>query len=141
MRSEAPGVSASSVAAPSDPFPSRLFGSAIGQPITVGILYGCEVVPPQIGNAGLTTYLPVGLYPNEQLGAGTAPATANALTAWQTANQPATRGGEWVFSITLYSQIDSGLSRPLLVLNRLVYRLMATTGEDAERWVGRVAQS
>jgi hypothetical protein len=101
---------------------AALFGSTTGQPITCSILYGYEVVPPDGGGDGLITYLPVGLYPNQQLGTGTATAIANALTAWDTAIQPATQGGEWIVSLTLYSQIDSGARQPLLVLDRLVYR-------------------
>jgi LysM repeat protein len=104
---------------------AALFGSATGQPITVGVSYGFELVPPQDGSDGLVTYLPVGLYPNQQLGSGTAAAIADALTAWQTANQPATRGGEWVISLALYSQLDAAARRPLLMLDRLVYRLTA----------------
>jgi hypothetical protein len=114
-----------------------LFGSTAGLPITVGILYGYEIVPAAGGGEGLTTYLPVGLYPNQQLGPGTATAIANAVAAWQADNQPATQGGEWVLSLTLFSQIDPSAQRPLLALERLVYRLaQLSVADQAARSAG-----
>jgi hypothetical protein len=103
-----------------------LFGAASGLPITVAVLYGYEIVPAVDGAGGLTACLPVGLYPGQQLGSGTAGAIASALASWQTANQPAIAGGAWVLSLTLYSQIDPSAQRPLLALERLVYRLSPT---------------
>jgi hypothetical protein len=100
-----------------------LFGTAMGLPLTLGASYGFEVVAGANGTPGLTTYLPVSLYPNQQLGTGTVAAMASALAAWQTANEPATLGGEWVLSLTLFSQIEPGARRPLLAIDRLVYHL------------------
>lgn len=102
---------------------AELFGTATGLPLTIGMSYGYEIAPAADGGTGLATYLPVGLYPNQSLGPGTAGAIAGALAAWQSANLPARHGGEWVLSATLYSQLDPAVRRPQLAIDRLVYRI------------------
>ena len=101
-----------------------LFGDATGVPLTIGIFYGYEVVPPaQPGGPGLTTYLPVGLYPNQSLSSSTAGNIANALVVRWSANTPSSTNGEWAVSLTLYSQVETSRQRLLLTLGRLVYKL------------------
>jgi hypothetical protein len=104
---------------------TALFGDPLPDlPLTVGLLYGYAIVlPSQADVEGLITYLPVSLYPNQQLGANTATAIASALATWQSRNNPDNTRGEWVFSLTFYSQLDTNTKQPLLQLDRLVYRL------------------
>ncbi len=103
---------------------NSLFGATPGLPITIGILFGYELVPPSEGDdEGLVTYLPVSLYPDQVLGPDTPIAIETALTRWRRKNLRDSQGGEWAFSVTLYSQLDPGARRPLLVLDRLVYRI------------------
>ncbi|HKP51304.1 MAG TPA: hypothetical protein VJ183_01485 [Chloroflexia bacterium] len=104
---------------------TNLFGDPLPNlPLTAGLFYGYALVlPSQASEEGLVTYLPVSLYPNQQLDANIATALANALATWQTRNNPANTRGEWVFSLTFYSQLDANTKQPLLQLDRLVYRL------------------
>lgn len=96
-----------------------LFGATPGLIITLGLFFGYKLVPSTSGDqAGLTTYLPISLYPHQVLSSQTANSVANALAAWSEVHS-----GEWVFSLTLYSQINSGAPRPLLVLERLSYQI------------------
>jgi hypothetical protein len=44
----------------------------------------------------------------------------DALERWMRREQPATAGGVWIFSLTLYSGIDTSRELPLLELRRLV---------------------
>ena len=103
-----------------------LFGSdAYGQVVTMELSYGFELVAPSTGNQGLVTYLPIGLYPNQILSAGTAAALNTAVETWQTTYQPVETGGEWVFSLKQYSQLTDE-SQTLLNIERLVYRLSSS---------------
>jgi len=104
---------------------TTLFGAQrIGQPVTMGLYYGYQLVPAATPDAALATYLPVGLYPNQAITATTATEIAAALDTWKRVNQPATTGGEWAFSLVLFSQVETRAQRPLLSLDRLVYRLI-----------------
>ncbi|HST63453.1 MAG TPA: LysM peptidoglycan-binding domain-containing protein [Longimicrobium sp.] len=100
-----------------------LFGPGAQLPVTIGMSYGYELVPPSADSDGLVTYLPVGLYPGNTLDPGTAAAVAAALALWEGAVQPSTTSAEWAFALTLYSQLDPSATRPLLQLERLVYRI------------------
>ncbi|MBL8297656.1 MAG: LysM peptidoglycan-binding domain-containing protein [Rhodanobacteraceae bacterium] len=103
---------------------TTLFGDQrIGQPITMGLYYGYQLVPAPQPDQALATYLPVGLYPNQFLTATTAAEIAAALAAWKNAHRPATVGGEWAFSLVQFSQVDTSAQRSLLELGRLIYRL------------------
>jgi LysM repeat protein len=102
---------------------SDLFGTNyIGQKVTMELSYGFEIVPPSETDAGLVTYLPIGLYPNQVLSATTATQLAAAIQSWQTANQPVQTGGEWVFSLKLYSQLTSQ-TQTILNIEHLIYRM------------------
>jgi len=102
-----------------------MFASATGMPLTVGVSYGYQLVPPGPEGKGLRATLPVALYPSQPLGASTGATIAAAVEEWRKDNLPAEEGGEWVFSVSLYSGIDPTATRPLLVLERLVYPISA----------------
>lgn len=100
-----------------------LFGSNYrGQTVTMELSYGYELVPPDENSEGLVTYLPIGLYPNQTLSSSTAQQLNTAVTAWKLANQPVENGGEWVFSLKLYSQMTQN-SQTLLNIEHLFYRM------------------
>jgi LysM repeat protein len=99
----------------------------IGQIITMELSYGFELVTPSQTDPGLVTYLPIGLYPNQTLSATTASELATAIDEWQTDNQPVETGGEWVFSLKLYSQLTNQ-TQTLLNIAHLVYRISSTAG-------------
>ena len=103
---------------------TALFGDArMGQPVTLGLYYGYQLVSAPDPADALATDLPVGLYPNQPITQTTAAQVAAALDAWKDANRPATTGGEWAFSLVLFSQVNARAQRSLLDLRRLVYRL------------------
>ncbi len=104
---------------------SDLFAGATGPPVTLALAYGHRLVPPARGvpGSGLTSYLPAALYPAQPLSPAIAAALGEAAGRWQTANRPATEGGEWVVLLTLSSWLDPATSRPLLVLDRLALPL------------------
>jgi hypothetical protein len=101
-----------------------LFGSsAYGQRVTIEMAYGFELVPPSSPlDQGLVTYLPIGLYPNQELSATTAGDLNTVIEEWRAANQPSEAGGEWTFSLKLYSQYTDS-SYTLLNIGHLVYRI------------------
>jgi hypothetical protein len=112
---------------------SNLFGANMdGQPITMEVGYGFELVPPETLDAdptpspkkdpGLVTYLPIGLYPNMLLSSTTAATINTAVVAWQGDNNPVTVGGEWIFSLKQSSQMTAQ-PQTLLNINTLAYRL------------------
>jgi len=101
----------------------EMFASLTGMPLTVGAAYGYQLVPPgpDGDEGGLRTTLPVALYPSQPLGATTGSTIAAAVERWRRDNDPVAEGGEWIFSVSLYSQVDPAATRPLMVLERLVY--------------------
>lgn len=102
---------------------TNLFGTNMnGQKITMELSYGFELVAPSDSDPGLVTYLPIGLYPNQTLSESTAAAINGIVTEWQRINDPVTNGGEWVFSLKLYSQLTDN-PQTLLNIEHLVYRL------------------
>jgi hypothetical protein len=105
---------------------TALFGSNMtGQKVTFELRYGFELVPPSgEGDEGLVTYLPIGLYPNQTLSAGTAAALNTVVQTWKGIYNPVERGGEWVFSMKLYSQISGGNSYALMNIEHLVYKIV-----------------
>lgn len=103
-----------------------LFGTAgyVGQPVTLGLSYGYELLTdPAPGVEPLVTYLPVALYPDQQLGATTGATIQTAVDCWIADQVPSRNGGEIVVSLTLYSQIPNRERLTLLTIERLVYRL------------------
>lgn len=101
---------------------SNMFGDNMnGQKVTMELLYGYELVSPGTsGNGGLVTYLPIGLYPNQPLGPTTAATVSAMFEQWKSDNNPQTAGGEWVFSLRLYSQLTQ-LPQTILNVEYVVY--------------------
>lgn len=104
---------------------TALFGSSMaGQKVTFELRYGFELVPPSgEGDEGLVTYLPIGLYPNQTLSAYTAANLNTIVQTWKGINNPVERGGEWVFSMKLYSQV-TGNTYSLMNIEHLVYKIL-----------------
>ena len=95
-----------------------------GQKVTFELRYGFELVPPSgEGDEGLVTYLPIGLYPNQTLSNTTAAALNTVVQTWKGIYNPVERGGEWVFSMKLYSQV-SGNAYALMNIEHLVYKIV-----------------
>jgi hypothetical protein len=106
-----------------------LFGPAMnGQPVTIQLSYGFELVAPSgPDDEGLITYLPIGLYPNQTLSATTANDLNNVIVEWKRDNNPAEKGGAWVFSLKQYSQLTD-YPQTLLNIEHLVYRIPPKQG-------------
>jgi hypothetical protein len=103
-----------------------LFGSTgyVGQPVTLALSYGLELLADSnTGGGALVTYLPIALYPDQQLNAATGASIQAAVDKWSQTREPIRRGGEIVVSLSLYSQIKNREKLTLLTLERLVYRL------------------
>jgi hypothetical protein len=86
-----------------------------------GVFYAYELVRDlDSQNNSLLSKLPVALYPNQPL-AGAAQALAGAVQTWTDNNHPASAGGGWLFSVILYSGLESS-ARPLFSAE-LFYRI------------------
>ena len=97
---------------------TSLFGSdKDGRTVTIGMFYGYALVK---GIDELTTYLPVGLYPNHTISSSTGSTIETALNNWNSSNLPSSTNAEWSLSLVLYSDLTSNIV-PLLELNKLVY--------------------
>lgn len=102
---------------------TALFGTAyIGKVVTMELSYGYELVAPDESSDGLVTYLPIGLYPNQALSATTAQQLSAATATWKSINKPVETGGEWVFSIKLYSQLTQN-TQTLMNVEHLFYKM------------------
>lgn len=102
---------------------TALFGAAyIGRIVTMELSYGYELVAPDESSEGLVTYLPIGLYPNQALSNITAQQLSAATAAWKQAYKPVENGGEWVFSIKLYSQLTQN-TQTLMNVEHLFYKM------------------
>ncbi|MGB4486664.1 MAG: hypothetical protein WBI95_14270 [Pseudomonas veronii] len=99
-----------------------LFGDAAengGLRITVGVAYAYELATdPLEPNHGLVGETPVYLYPNQTLDSSTAGNLQTAVDTWREQANPQRDGGEWVFSLTLYSSLVED-RRPLLVIGNM----------------------
>lgn len=99
-----------------------LFGEAAedgGLSITAGVSYAYELATDPLNpNHGLVGETPVYLYPNQILDGSTARNLQMAVDTWRGQANPQRLGGEWVFSLTLYSSLEED-RRPLLVIENL----------------------
>lgn len=99
-----------------------LFGDAAengGLRVTVGVAYAYELATdPLEPNHGLVGETPVYLYPNQTLDSSTAGNLQTAVDTWREQANPQRDGGEWVFSLTLYSSLVED-RRPLLVIGNM----------------------
>lgn len=101
---------------------TTLFGTdKVGQQVTMELSYGYELVKgSKHASEGLVTYLPIGLYPNQTLSDQTGEQLSEIIAGWEADNKPNPEGGEWVFSLKLYSQLTP-TPQTLLVIDHLVY--------------------
>ena len=110
----------------------QLFGATayVGQTVTLSLSYGFELLAnPDPGAEPLLTYLPIALYPDQQLGTSTGTSLQSAMDVWIATQVPCRNGGEIVVSLTLYLQIQNPERRTLLTGEQLVYRLASQTEE------------
>ncbi len=92
--------------------------------ITIGASYAYELATdPEDPAHSLAAEVPVYLYPNKELTSATAGALQAAVESWQAAEDPQVDGGEWVFSLTLYSSMQDE-QRPLLLVERMFCALL-----------------
>ncbi|MGZ8220287.1 MAG: hypothetical protein ACXWT0_01430 [Methylobacter sp.] len=92
--------------------------------LTYGLFYAYELISdPADPSKSLTSRIPVALYPDQILTSSTGTDINNALSSWQSQYKPSTEKGEWIFSIILYSAMDS-VKRPLLSLDQVFYRII-----------------
>lgn len=95
--------------------------------ITMSASYAYELATdPENPAHSLAAEVPVYLYPNQQLTSATAGALQAAVEHWQGIEDPEVEGGEWVFSLTLYSSMQ-GEQRPLLLVERMFCAVQART--------------
>jgi hypothetical protein len=100
-------------------FPNAFLPGAPPLWISMGIFYSFELAPdPADPSRSLVSEVPVALYPDKRLDGDTAGVLQAAVNAWKTLNNPNPQGGEWVFSLTLYSSLEDR-KRPLLLAERL----------------------
>jgi len=108
-----------------------LFGSAAqdgGLSVTAGVAYAYELATdPLDPNHGLVGETPVYLYPNQTLDSSTAGNLQTAVDTWRNLANPQREGGEWVFSLTLYSSLEED-RRPLLVIGNLYLPMVLEVG-------------
>lgn len=103
-------------------FPEVMQGTLTAT-ITVGISYAYELVTDAEDPArSLVSEMPVLLYPDKPLDSNTAGILQNAVDDWANSYQPNTNGGEWIFSLTLYSSMETQ-KRPLFISERLFCKL------------------
>ena len=104
-------------------FPQAMISGEPQLKVTIGISYAYELaVDPADPAHSLVSEVPVALYTDKILDGNTAGILKNAVNTWKTKNNPDTTGGEWVFSLTLYSSMEEE-KRPLLVIERMFCEL------------------
>ncbi|WP_168355872.1 hypothetical protein [Sphingomonas gei] len=106
-----------------------LFGDTayLGQPVTLALSYGFELLAnPDPDAEPLVSYLPIALYPDQELAATTGATIQSAVEAWILNQGPNPDGGEIVVSLSLYSQIQNREKLTLLTVERLVYKLASS---------------
>lgn len=104
-----------------------LFGTAArdgGLSVTLGVAYAYELATdPLDPSHGLVGETPVYLYPNQILDSATAGNLQSAVDTWRGQAHPQREGGEWVFSLTLYSSLEED-RRPLLAIANMYLPLV-----------------
>ncbi|WP_269582948.1 hypothetical protein [Roseibium sp. Sym1] len=96
-------------------------GNAQARDISIAARYGYTLTG---GDNPIRTFLPATLHPRYSY-SGVAP-IVTAVETWQSANNPATTGALWGFSISLYSALDEALNRPILQLTALYSNIPET---------------
>ncbi|HWU51663.1 MAG TPA: hypothetical protein VN153_02510 [Tahibacter sp.] len=101
-----------------------LFGDdAFGQPLALALSYAYAPGPADDETDLPLICVPVALQAPQPFDATTSKRIAEALAAWQAANQPPARRAQWRVALVQYAQIAPDTQRPLLDLQSLVYRL------------------
>jgi hypothetical protein len=107
-------------------FPLAMSGGPT-QRISMAVSYAYELsLDPLDPTRALISTTPVYLYPDHPLDAQTAGVVQGAATHWEGIAHPIVDGGEWVFSLTLYSSLESE-QRPLLLIDNLFLPLAPPT--------------
>ena len=85
-----------------------------------GIVYAYELSPDPEPTKSFVSELPVALLPEKTITAGTPNNIQTKANTWKTNTGPNTAKGEWVVSLTLYSNLEDA-KRPLLTIERLFF--------------------
>jgi len=97
-------------------------GRIAGQMATFGVFFGYELkANPQEPALNLTSIVPIALYPDQPLNDDLATQLAQAVEKWKGRIKPGSEGVGWVFSLILYSAMETA-KRPLLSIDQLYYR-------------------
>jgi hypothetical protein len=97
-------------------------GRIAGQMATFGVFFGYELkANPQGPALNLTSIVPIALYPDQPLSDLLSTQLARAVDTWKDRIKPGSEGVGWVFSLVLYSAMESA-KRPLLSIDQLYYR-------------------
>ncbi|MCY0916310.1 hypothetical protein [Massilia antarctica] len=107
-----------------------IFASTAAAQISVAVNYNFRLVEGGPGEP-LAPSLPVLLMPRGTYSDGLPGQLAQALDTWQAANDPSKTGGEWQISVSLYSQIEPQLDRPILMLERIISPLPSADEKTA----------
>ena len=94
--------------------------------LTLSLSYSYSLVEadPSRPGSGLTSVLPIALYPGRPLSSDIAGAVEDAVASWLLEYQPARAGAELLISLSLAGRLDPKLARPLFVLEELSYPLV-----------------
>jgi hypothetical protein len=87
---------------------------------SLGVTYAYELSPDPDPAKSFVSELPVALLPEEAVTTGTPENIQTKVDGWKTINTPNTAKGEWVVSLTLYSNLEDA-KRPLLTIERLFF--------------------
>lgn len=91
--------------------------------LTIGIYYAFELNEDKHEPLfNIITKIPVSLYPDRDITLTLGDEISKITKNWTTENNPNTDGGEWNFSIVLYST-NAPMSQPLLSLDQLYYKI------------------
>jgi hypothetical protein len=91
--------------------------------LTFGLFYAYELIAnPTDLSKNLTCKLPVALYPDKAMSPSIGEDIALILEQWKKKNAPSMKKGEWVFSLILYSEMET-MKHPLLSLDQVFYRI------------------
>jgi hypothetical protein len=96
------------------------------------VRYGYELASPSEpgpsidpDGSGIISEIPVVYYPKFAFAPAFEPELATALDTWFRYHLPATRGGMYVFELTVYSTLMPELIQPTLTLRRVAFPLVA----------------
>jgi hypothetical protein len=100
-------------------------GPSTGMQVSVAVNYNYRLAEADAGDP-IAPSLRVLLMPRSDYVASLPARLAESLAFWQSTNDPRKIGGEWQFSVSLYSAIEPQLDRPILRLERIISPLPAS---------------